>query len=166
MNKDILPKILKNKNNRIICIILIIGVVLMLMSGGGQEKKNIKETTDTYDEETRLAEILSDIDGAGRVSVMITYYSTAEKDIAYETKKNSVGLDSRKEESEDKKAVMTGGEPMILKEVYPRVKGVIVTADGADSPAVRQAISEAVTAVTDAPSHRVVIYKRNQKKSK
>lgn len=163
MNKDILPKILKNKNNRIICIILIIGVVLMLISSGGSKKDKISDKTTVYDEETRLEEILSDIDGAGKVSVMITYYSTSEKDIAYETKTNSVGFDSRSEESEDRKAVMTDGSPMVLKEVYPRAKGVIVTADGADSATVRQAISEAVTAVTDVAAHRVAIYKRSQK---
>lgn len=163
MNKDILGKILKNKNNRIICIILIIGVVLMLISSGGRKKENIGETTAVYDEETRLEEILSDIDGAGKVSVMITYYSTAEKDIAYETKTNSVGLDSRSEESEDRKAVMTDGSPMVLKEVYPKAKGVIVAADGGSDASVRQAISEAVTAVMDVPAHRVKIYKRDQK---
>lgn len=162
MNKDILPKLLKNKNNQIICIILIIGVVLMLISGGGKEKQAVTKTADTHDEETRLEEILSDINGAGEVSVMITYYSTSEKDIAYETKTNSVGLNSRSEESEDKKAVMNDGSPMVLKEVYPKVKGVIVTADGGDNAVVRQAISEAVTAVMDVGAHRVRIYKRGQ----
>lgn len=162
MNKDIFEKILKNKNNRIICIILIIGVVLMLISGGGREKSKVSETKTAYDEEERLAKILSDIDGAGEVSVMITYYSTAEKDIAYETKTNSVGHETRNESSEDKRAVMTDGEPMVLKEVYPKARGVIVTADGGDNPIVRQAISEAVTAVTDVGAHRVRIYKRNQ----
>lgn len=162
MNKDMFEKILKNKNNRIICIILIIGVVLMLISTGGKEKKDkTAETTAAFNEEERLEAILSDIYGAGEVSVMITYYSTAEKDIAYETKTNSVGLSERSESSEDKKAVMTDGEPMVLKEVYPKAKGVIVTADGGDSVSVRQAISEAVTAVMDVPAHRVVIYKRN-----
>lgn len=163
MNKDIFTKILKNKNNQIICIILIIGVVFMLFSGGGKEKEQSVKAVATIDEEERLEEILSHIDGAGQVSVMITYYSTSEKDIAYETKTNTVGFDSRSEESEDKKAVMTDGEPMVIKEVYPKVKGVIVAADGGSSPVVRQAISEAVTAVMDVPAHRVKIYKRDQK---
>lgn len=163
MNKDIFTKILKNKNNQIICIILIIGVVFMLFSSGGKEKEQSVKAVATIDEEERLEEILSHIDGAGQVSVMITYYSTSEKDIAYETKTNTVGFDSRSEESEDKKAVMTDGEPMVIKEVYPKVKGVIVAADGGSSSVVRQAISEAVTAVMDVPAHRVKIYKRDQK---
>jgi stage III sporulation protein AG len=162
MNKDVIRKILKNKNNQIICIILIIGVVFMLISGGGGEKDNVSKTTAAIDEEKRLEEILSQIDGAGEVSVMITYYGTSEKDIAYETKTNTVGQDLKSEKSEDKKAVMSDGEPMVLREIYPKAKGVIVTADGGGSAAVRQAISEAVTAVTDVPAHRVKIYKRQQ----
>lgn len=162
MNKDVIGKILKNKNNQIICIILIIGVVFMLISGGGGEKDNVSKTTAAIDEEKRLEEILSQIDGAGEVSVMITYYGTSEKDIAYETKTNTVGQDLKSEKSEDKKAVMSDGEPMVLREIYPKAKGVIVTADGGGSAAVRQAISEAVTAVTDVPVHRVKIYKRQQ----
>ena len=163
MNKEEFVKIFKNKNNRLICLILIIGVVFMLFSGGGKEKEQSVKAVATIDEEERLEEILSHIDGAGQVSVMITYYSTSEKDIAYETKTNTVGFDSRSEESEDKKAVMTDGEPMVIKEVYPKVKGVIVAADGGSSSVVRQAISEAVTAVMDVPAHRVKIYKRDQK---
>ena len=42
--------------------------------------------TSVEDEEERLANILSQIDGVGDVSVMITYYSSSEKNIAYETR--------------------------------------------------------------------------------
>lgn len=62
-------KILKNKNNQLFAIILIIGVVLIFMSGT-EKKEEVKGVS----EEARLEEILSDIKGAGNVSVMITYY--------------------------------------------------------------------------------------------
>ena len=116
MNKEDLLKIFKNKNNRLICLILIIGVVLMAVASVDKNKKaDVQPTaavTSVEDEEKRLANILSQIDGAGEVSVMITYYSSSEKNIAYETKVSS----REKEESEDKKAVMTDGEPMVVKE--------------------------------------------------
>lgn len=70
-----LKKILKNKNNQIFALILIIGVVLIFISGASDEKKSVSKNTD---EEIRLEEILSDIQGAGRVSVMITYYEPAK----------------------------------------------------------------------------------------
>ena len=155
MNKEDLLKIFKNKNNRLICLILIIGVVLMAVASVDKNKKaDVQPTaavTSVEDEEKRLANILSQIDGVGEVSVMITYYSSSEKNIAYETKVSS----REKEESEDKKAVM--------KEVYPKVRGVIVTADGGGNSAVRSAISEAVTASLDVPAHRICIFKKEVK---
>lgn len=162
MNKEEILKIFKNKNNRLICLILIIGVVLMVAAGGHKDEKASVETAseiNTADEEKRLADILSQIEGAGEVSVMITYYSSSEKNIAYETKTASV---EDKSESEDKKAVMTDGEPMVVKEVYPQVKGVIVTAQGAGNAAVKAAISEAVAASLDVPAHRICIFKKEE----
>mgnify|MGYP000125712420 FL=1 len=58
---------------------------------------------------------------------------------------------------------MTDGEPMVVKEVYPKVRGVIVTADGGGNSAVRSAISEAVTASLDVPAHRICIFKKEVK---
>lgn len=153
MNKEELIKFLKNKNNRLILIILIIGVVIML-SAAGRSKPQPVTVTDAGKEEAQLSRILSGIDGAGKVSVMVTYYGTAEKDIAYETKTNS--SDGTKS-SEDKKAVMSDGTPMVVKETYPKVKGVIVTAQGADNAAVKRKLTEAVTAALDVPEYRVCI---------
>ena len=69
MNKEDLLKIFKNKNNRLICLILIIGVVLMAVASVDKNKKADVQPTATVtsveDEEERLANILSQIDGAG-----------------------------------------------------------------------------------------------------
>lgn len=159
MDKDKLIKLLKNKNNLIICLILIIGIVLMVVGGKDNKEENIETTkTEVVTDERRLEDILSQIDGVGEVSVMITYYSSSEKDLAYETKTSSRNL----EESEDKKAVMTEGEPMVVKEVYPDVKGVIVTAQGAGRTDVKAAISEAVSATLDVPVHKICIFKKEE----
>ena len=162
-NSEIL-KLLKNKHIQLLGVIFIIGAALMITFGSDTRDKrdNAHDTQTTANDEARLSAILSEIDGAGAVDVMITYYGTAEKDIAYETKTNSVGRDEGSEESEDKRAVMTGSEPMVVKETYPEVKGVIIAAQGADNAYVRQAISEAVTAVLDVPAHRVCIYKKEE----
>lgn len=166
MSKEQILKILKNKNNRTICVILIIGVVLMVVAGGHKKDKAAVSSTSSVisaqSEEKRLSDILSQIDGVGSVSVMITYYSSPEKSIAYETKQNTASREDKSERSEDKKAVMTDGEPMVVKEVYPKVKGVIVTAQGAGNASVRQAISEAIAASLDVPVHRICIYKKEE----
>ena len=167
MNKEQIIKIFKNKNNRIIFIIFIIGVVLVLTAqqhkdtdGGVSVSAPIKAAANVQDEEERLAGMLAQIEGAGRVSVMITYESGTEKSLAYETKTSS--RENSGEKSEDRRAVTSGGEPMVVKEVYPQVKGVIVAADGADSASVRTAIREAVTASLCVGAHRVCIFKKEE----
>ncbi|MBR5270855.1 MAG: hypothetical protein IKV64_01595, partial [Clostridia bacterium] len=103
--------------------------------------------------------ILEDIDGAGDVSVMITYLGTSRKNIAYEKRKSTTSVGTGNE-SYDEKAVMDDGTPMIIDEVYPKVKGVIVTADGADSIAIQEKLTRAVMAALDVEAHKICIYKK------
>lgn len=79
---DIIKK-LKKRNNIAMLIILIIGAAIIAFSSGSGGKTEVTANTANSGEEERLEEILSEIDGAGQVSVMITYESTMEKDIAY-----------------------------------------------------------------------------------
>ena len=161
MDKKSLLEILKNKNNQRIFLIVIIGLVFVSFFGDGQSKEapsppdNIQKT-----EEERLCKILSDIDMVGDVSVMITYYGTNEKNIAYEKRKNISSLGDS--ESYDEKAVLTDGEPLIINESYPRVKGVIVTADGADLAGVRENLINAVSAAMGVEKHKICIYKKRR----
>ncbi|MCD8180324.1 MAG: hypothetical protein LUF26_02420, partial [Firmicutes bacterium] len=74
MNKEEFLKIFKNKNNRLIWLILIIGVVLMAAAGGYKKDSAAENTAwevSIADDERRLEEILSQIEGAGEVKVMI-----------------------------------------------------------------------------------------------
>ncbi|MCH5211836.1 MAG: hypothetical protein J1G06_02365 [Oscillospiraceae bacterium] len=146
-----LKKFLKKRNNRIMLVILIIGIVIIAISGSipsGKKAEEISETvTDVQGEEERLSEILSQIGGAGRVSVMISYASTAEKELAGES---------------EGRTYISGGDVVVKKETYPAVRGVIVIADGAGNPEVRQKIMEAAVAVTGAAANHVCVYSRGQ----
>lgn len=154
-----LKKFFKNKNNKYILIIFIIGIVLMLISGRGNEQKTEKNVYEG--EEKRLERIISDIKGVGKVSVMITYQSGAGKELAYETRSNRAERDSNITENIDKQAVVTSGEPVVLRELYPEVKGVIVTASGAGDARIRADISEAVCAALGVAAHKVCIFEKN-----
>lgn len=161
MNKKI-AIFFKNKNNIIIVIILIIGTLFMLFPG--TEKKQTEKTTVSEEElsySEDLKKILSKIKGVGDVEVMITYSLTSEKRLAYETKSDKSDRgDSGYEESTDKQAVMSGGEPVILSKSYPKVKGVVVIAEGAESSKVKSDILEAVITAFDIPSHKVCILEK------
>lgn len=145
-----MKKLLQSRNNRIMLVILIIGIAFIVFSTGlpGNGTDNSDMLNEYRGEEARLSEILSEIKGAGQVSVMISYVSTMEKDIAYD--------------GENERAVTSGGNVVIKREMYPQVKGVIVIADGADDPSVRQTIKEAVISVTGAAANHVCVYSGNK----
>lgn len=148
MDKDFFGRILKKTNNRVLYIILIIGIVLMLFSSrSSQPVKNASAAKTT--EQTELSRILSGIKGAGRVEVMVTYYGSATSRIVYDTKTR--GSDT------DKTAVVSGGEAITSGESFPRVKGVVVVAGGADDEQTCAAIREAVMVALDVPEYKVSI---------
>ncbi len=151
----------KNKNNIIILIILIIGTMFMLIPS--EKKKEVQEApiSDGYNDEEKLKKILSLISGAGDVEVMVTYSGTEEKRLSYETKSGKYDRgDSGYEENLDKQVVMASGEPFISSKIYPKVKGVVVIAEGAENSSVRAAILEAVTTAFSIAPHKVCILEK------
>lgn len=166
MKKDLIGQILNSRYNKYIFLIIIVGIVFMLFAGEHKsETKKQQSPQQTITEEERLAAIISDIKGAGSVSVMITYEGTSEKDLAYETKTGRTTKDSGGilTENTDKQAVMTSGEPTIIKETYPQVKGVVVTAEGAADAEVKNHIREAVQSALGVPSHKICVFEKKQK---
>ena len=150
----------KIRNTKYIYVILIIGAAIMLFASFPEKKEeNTSAAVSEKSEEDRLSEILSKVDGAGKVSVMITYYTSEEKDIAFEKKHDKRGDTSNGfgGESTDEKAVLSKNEPVVLKEIYPSVKGVVVIAEGAASPEVRQALSDAVSTSMGVAVHKICI---------
>lgn len=125
--------------------------------------------------ENKLASILSKIEGVGKADVMITYISGKEIVPAYETKKNendtqekdsNGGSRSIKENSIESSIAYQeeqggGKKPILIKDLQPVVKGVVVAADGATDPDVKERISKAVQVLMDIPIHKVQVFERD-----
>jgi stage III sporulation protein AG len=174
-------------------IILIVGIII-LIAGGSLFKKNDNTTKirsseadnivatsakynaidDSSELEKNLASILSKIDGAGKVDVMITYEYGKEIIPAYEVKESenkNMESDSaggtrevmqRDYESKIAYQDEQGGlkKPIIIKNIYPSVKGVVVVAEGAKTPSVKEQILRAVQVLTDVPIHKIQVLER------
>ena len=123
--------------------------------------------------EKRVKEILKHVDGVGQVDVMIVLKSSAEKVIHMDssisrstTEENDAGGGTRKIENEEqeKTAVLTGNEssrsPIIEKELYPEISGMIISAAGGGDPTVCSEISAAMEALFDLPAHKIKVLKR------
>ena len=141
----------KYVNNKSLYIIIIIGIVFMLLPSfsSGKNDNQKPQGYDEYSDEARMQQILSEVCGAGKVRVMITYYGTSGYNLEFEEKKS--------ESSAESSVVMDGNSPFIKSEFYPRVKGVIIVSSGAGSSAVKKALSDAAAAVLEVSPHKICV---------
>lgn len=118
--------------------------------------------------ERKLSNILSKIEGAGRVNVMITLEDSVEKVPALNTNKTSEttkevdsegGTRDSSREDESKQLINISNDIVILKEKNPNIKGVIVVAEGAEDPLVLENMYSAVKTVLGISANRVQVYK-------
>jgi len=136
-----------------------------------------RQTTAAADAlEVKLRSVLSQIQGVGKVDVMITYESSAEAVPAYDIKRSESNTREKDSEGgtrditeEDYDSVLAykdtaegGKTPVILKETQPKVRGVLVVAEGAGSVSIRGQIISAVTVVLDVPVHKVEVAQRKK----
>ena len=177
-------KKLTEKSGHFWGIMLIVGLLLAVIvwptSGDKSEEKQNDiqaeltgtQATEnlTYEEqlEKKLAAILSKVKGAGKVEVMITLESSSElvlqvdengsSDTIHE-EDSAGGVRDSSQSSYSKDTVQTGSDdtPYVIKEINPKVSGVLVIAEGAGSAAVKNEIYEAVEALFNLPVHKIKV---------
>lgn len=123
--------------------------------------------------EKSLEEILSTMEGAGKVRVMIALRSSGETIVEKDT---SFTVDSstkvEAEEGSHNTAATTETEdtvyttmgsgvstPYVKQIIYPRIEGVIVSAQGGDNPNVNKNITEAIQALFGIEIHKIKVIK-------
>lgn len=178
-----------NKNIQNLIIIGLIGIALILAGSfffdTSEEKLKIQNTETTtsksnaisYESEMKydLEKILSSIEGVGSVEIMLTIENEGESEIAYSnTHSESVTQEKDTQGGEritDQKdlsdtPVMSnaegGNKPFVVEEKKPKIRGVMVVAEGADNPDIKYQLNQAVQTALDLPSHKVVIYAKEQ----
>lgn len=125
---------------------------------GGQHTDSVKpHSYGEYSDEERLRAILSEIDGAGEVSVMITYCGTTSSDIAFEQKQDSVRSERETTTRRENSAITADGAPVVKGEVYPKARGVIIIAEGAGDVRVRKSMTDAACAALDIAPYKVCV---------
>ena len=134
---------------RYAAIILLLGLGLMLLPSGKKETPKPGEVTEQRNLSRELEQILSAVDGAGRVRVLLTEQIGAE--IHYQTDCRTDTSDSGESRQED--TVLIDGEDrkktgLVRRRDPPRYLGAVVAAQGADSPQIRLALIQAVECAT------------------
>ena len=147
-----------------VLLILALGVILMLLPESDTEDPSpvaaTEETTAQLSTQEALEDILSQIDGAGKVRVLLT---VAEGEHThYQTdQQSSSGADSNSLKLET--VIVTTGDKSqqgLIQQIDPPVYlGAVVVCQGADSAAVRLAITEAVADATGLTTDKITVLK-------
>ena len=152
----------------------ILGIALIFISSfTGNKNEEIEEpvsesrtTAEDYAEklEEDLEKIISNIDGAGKTSILITIDREIESVYQTDTDNEAKSDNESSQQSNKSTTVVIKGknsteEPIKVTEIMPKIKGVLVVCEGANSSVVKQNIIESVRTVLGVASSRVSVQK-------
>lgn len=155
------------KQYRYVLIMILAGLILLLipskkktaqveMSAGlaGDEEDFSVEAL-----EEKLGEILSRVEGAGEVSVVLTVRSGMERILA--TDHDITDSDDQYREKEQTVTVSVGSneEVVLITQRYPTFQGALVVCRGGNDPQVQLVLTRALSALTGLSSNRITVCK-------
>lgn len=152
----------KAGEKKLIVAAAVFGIVLMLLpasSGAGKKTETSQEAMPEFsvsEQEEKLKAILENIDGAGKVKVMLTLKESTEQVFANDE-------DAKDGEVKSETVIVSTGsgteKAVTVKYIYPVYLGAAVVAEGADRASVKMAITEAVSAVTGLEPWQISVIK-------
>ncbi len=180
MGKDVFKRtaaFIKSKNGvRLIVLLGAMGLVLILLSEIIPKRKEgtteaSAQTTAEYTAalEERLTALVERIEGVGRCRVMITLENGVKYVYASEEKtgrdhKTQGDTESLADDSETSVILVQtddGYEGLLVTELQPTVKGVVVVCEGGGDLTVQARVKEALTAVLNVTEKRVCVVAGN-----
>lgn len=116
--------------------------------------------------EARLCETVEQIAGAGKAKVFITAENTFETVYASNASivesADSSGTSARTSKTSEKSLAYTdsrtsGGEPVVVKQLCPRLSGVLIVCEGGDRENVREEICTAVSTALGLSKNKIYV---------
>lgn len=169
-NKSILLNFIqKNRKPCAILGVALCGLLLALFAilpqGEGKENGEKQNQLDLYTRslEQRLSETVSQIDGAGKVSVFLTLESSFETVYASNAKLDEQSSDSTSVQKTTEKQLATtsaggsGEAPVIVKQLSPKIKGVLIVCEGGEDSTVSKNIKSAASVALNIPTSRIYV---------
>jgi stage III sporulation protein AG len=155
-------------------LILIMVAIYMTTFGGGSGDTKPKKTAEenfAREMEARLVKTLSQISGAGRIEAMVTVEGSATIEVAYNVDERTVTQNGGNGSATTTTTIVKtpvvlngrdGPQPLILFEIKPKIKGVVIVASGAADVGVRLQLLRAVQTVIADDSARIEIFSGRQ----
>ena len=141
-------------------VLLAIGAGLLLLL----PKDRVREAAPTErgftfsleEEEKRMEAALSRIEGAGKVTVVLSLEASEEREYArnLDSDRQSEADSARREERSE--VAKVGDEALTVKIAYPRYRGALIVAEGSGS-GLKLALTQAVAALTGLSTDKITV---------
>lgn len=153
-----------------IAVIFAVIIIAIYLSSLGGKPKETEGSDGTQNEtfsssqeyvdylEHKLINVLTGVKGAGQVNVVITLENGFEYVYATEDETKTVAGGGTVTTS---KIIMVDGKPVIEKEIYPTIKGVVIVATGANDITVKMNLLTAVQTVITVINNNITILAGN-----
>ena len=153
------------KKYKYVVLIIVLGAVFMMLPSKKDTDSSVTTNAseakqDEISMEERLSNILKQIDGAGRVEVMLSIAKS--ENIIFQTDQEvTTGSDSSRVSTTT--VTVTDADrnqaPLVQQHVAPVYQGAIIVCQGGDDPVTRLAIMEAVAKITGLKSNSISVLK-------
>lgn len=155
------------KKYKYAAVVILIGILLLCWPAGETKEK---EKTPAIEEslaetEERMEKILSEIEGAGELQLMLTVEAGSEQLLAREQSLSYSGAAASPEEYDRSETCVviskgSGGEEVVVtKSIYPVYRGALIVCEGGSDPQVKLALTEAVSALTGLGAEKISVVK-------
>ncbi len=152
---------------KFVLLIILLGVLLLALPDFSGEKSgdqaaagSVQTSFDLEEMERKLEDALSQIDGAGKVTVVLSVKTGTRQVLAED---NEISEKNDETEQSDSTVVLSKGsgyqEVVSVQEIYPQFRGALVVCAGGGNPAVKLKLVEAVSALTGLGSDKISICK-------
>ena len=140
-------------------VVVVAGILIFDFGGKSEKPPTNTQTMSARQMEQDLENILSQVKGAGKVSVMIVLRDSGQNQYQQDEKTVQKGGETNREE----KTILpqgSGSEPLLVRTTLPSVNGVIVVAQGAHDSSVKEELKKAVQAALPVMAHRVEVLEK------
>ena len=142
----IINKIKNSKKTQYLILICLIIVAFFVFLFGYNNEQTVSNSNKDFvtnyvdNLENKLANVLSKVNGAGNVSVIITVESGMETVLAMKT---TTKEDANGKIESETSPIVINGKTVVVKELYPKIVGVLIVADGAKNISVMSKLQQA-----------------------
>jgi stage III sporulation protein AG len=152
-----------------IIIAVVVGVVIclvyLLFVTSSKNDNSQENSTEDYTSaveyvdwlENKLCNVLSKIDGVGDVNVIVTLQCGFTYEYAKDTETKTTTSGGAETTIKTETVILVSNEPVVVKEIYPVIKGVVVVAEGAENFSIKMNILSAVETVLEVERENITI---------